>query len=150
MAQVGTSSSDGGTTSLGDVARQTRKDNSGHAGKVYTNDDLPKKGGVSVVGSTNPVTPAKDPEPDAKRNQAEWRSALTQQKQRITELEGELTTAENNQARSAHRLTIGPNPRYEEYANEVESLKQQLADAKQQLTDMQEAARKAGVAHADE
>jgi hypothetical protein len=151
LAQVGTSSSDGGATSLGEVARKTRSANAGHSAKVYTNENLPKQGGISVVGSNNAApSAATEPVIDGKTTETQWRNALAQQQGRVKELQQNLAVAEQNQQRTTNSTTLGPNPWYERFTNQVETLKQQLADAKQQLIDMQEEARKAGVARSDE
>jgi len=151
FAQAGTPTGSGGTedssTSLTDAAKRSREAKAGTAKKVYTNDDIPSSGGVSVVGGSkqDPFTPPPvDAVQQQKMTDSQWHSAIAQQKALIANLENQLNVAEQNQARATRYYTVNGNPRYEKYKEQVDSLKQQIEAAKQQLADTQDEAHKAG------
>lgn len=135
-------------STLGDAARQARESKSTSSGKVYTNEDLPSDGGINVVGKTAPSRTRRssqgDPVRDQKALDAKWHIAITQQKNRVADLERQLNVAQLVLARVSHYDPINPNPTYVRYKSQVDLLQKQLDDAKVQLADMQDEARKAG------
>jgi hypothetical protein len=157
---------------LGDVARMARRHKPAPAPgeKVYDNDNLPGKGAISLIGSTDPAqdqantTAAgkddKDKDGTAsadehKKASDQWAGKIADQKQEISRLERELNVLQResqihatvNYADMGSRL--GNNAKYAEedkqYQQQIADKQKALDEAKQKLDDMQEEARKAGV-----
>lgn len=153
FAQAGTNTGSTGvedkTTSLADVAKKSRDAKTATAKKVYDNDTMPTTGGVSVVGAKSVSQPTyyqqpADPVRDQKMIDNQWHNQLEGQKAQISNLERQLDVAEKNEAASAHYYAVNDNQRYTQYKAQVDSLKQQIEDAKKRLADMQDEAHKAG------
>jgi hypothetical protein len=131
------------STSLGDVARKSRAAKPA-ASKVYTNDDLPSSGGLSVVGAQADAVPVADSVRDQASIEKRWHTAIAQQKAHIAELERDLAMAKQREARVTHYDPMKPNPAYQRYKAQVETLTKQVDEAKKQLADLQDQAHKAG------
>lgn len=162
-------------TSLGDIARQTRKAPAPKQKGVITNDDLqnprrtpPEKNDLRAetystttapVGSDPEGTEAKQKKTESVQSRSEllasWRARIGAKKHEVELLERECTVAE----REAHLqerdyyMDAGErlrNPRtfaekQEKTKAEIETKRASLEAAKQQLTDMVERARKEGI-----
>ena len=157
--------------SLGEAARQARKKKSAPspAQKVYTNDNLPTSAPISVMsgsGVDNAASPDKKKDgaaetasgtesAGAKKEQDQWRSRFAEQKNKIQLLERELEVIqrEHQVQVSVFYADAGSRLRDDrkwadqdrQYKSDLEAKQKQLADAKQQLEDMREEARKAGM-----
>ncbi len=146
MAAAGwAQSGDDSSKPLGDVAR-TQRAGKPAATKVYTNENMPHSGGISVVGDkkANAAAAANEPATDQRSIDSQWRQRLDQQKAVIANLEHQLSVAQENERRSTHRYPIGGNPNYERFKDQIDSLTQQIEDAKKQLADLQDEAHRAG------
>lgn len=172
-ASAQTSSSSG--QSLGDVARAARKKKSQvePAAKHYDNDNLPTNQTLSVVGPAPSATTA-DGQPASAQQAAQQEveskaAAAEQRKQAADEIEKKLDAQKSKIEQIAHELDLdqreyrlraaamysdaGNRLRNEaqwdkddaRYKSELESKQKALDEAKAQLTDLQEQARKAGV-----
>ncbi|ABF40203.1 hypothetical protein Acid345_1200 [Candidatus Koribacter versatilis Ellin345] len=133
------------------AAKKARETKTATAKKVYTDDDMPSSGGaVSTVGNpdapttTNTYNPSNDPVRDQKALDAEWRQRIRQQKDRVSSLEQQLRVADENVSRSSHYYTVNTNPNYAHFKQQADNLREQLANAKRDLTDLQDEAHKAG------
>ena len=149
--------------SLGDYARAIRKDKAepGATTRHYDNDNLPTTEGLSVVG------PA--PEADANAGQKaatvdssaaaadrqkmakEWNEKIAQQKEKIVSLNHDLDLYQRElrlreaavySDSSTGALAI----REAQYRTDIDAKQKAIDDARQQLDEMREQARKAGVA----
>jgi hypothetical protein len=164
--------------SLGDYARAARKNKvePNSASRHFDNDNLPTNDGLSVVGqppaadasaaaTTNAGQAAKpavsDPTAAADRQQAqdEWKRKIDKQKEKIDSLTHELDLQQREYrlrmasfyADEGNRLRNAADMEKEgtQYKSDVEE-KQKTIDAdKQELENMQEQARKAGVVEKD-
>jgi DNA repair exonuclease SbcCD ATPase subunit len=144
---------------LGEYARQNKKkkQTSTMPKKVYDSDNLPSAGTVSVVGAVpqdrDRANNGHQPETDAQGNAKtdttpgqsvedrekvyeNWKKQIADQKQTVDRLQGEL----NQLLRQYQGIPIA------QYKQETDAKQQALDSAKQQLADLQERARKAGVA----
>jgi hypothetical protein len=168
------------TESLGDYARNARKDKKPNTAKHYDNDNLPVNDKLSIVGNT-PAVPSPeaaptdgseaapgaaadaDKKPDIKPSQTpqerqkaydEWKTKIASQKEHIDLLSRELdVTQREYQLRAAafyadagNRLRNSGTWDKEDadYKQQISQKQKALDDAKQQLDDLQEQARKAG------
>jgi hypothetical protein len=161
--------------SLADVARKTRKEHAHKTpAKVFTNDNLPTDAPVSVMGqpaapsaqpgdSTAPKQGAAASNPDdnktptQKRDEAmqQWKKRFAEQKNKISLLQRELDVlqGEYRLRAAAYYADAGNALRNQgtwaqqdrEYREKLDLKQKQLDQAKQQLEDMQEDARKAGM-----
>src|SRR5450432_3559047 len=169
------------TESLGDYARNVRKDKKPATAKQYDNDNLPVNDKLSIVGNT-PVTPAAtgaandnsqavpgtaaadaDKKLEVKPGQSpqdrqkiydQWKQKISSQKDHIDLLSRELDVAQREyQLRAAafyadagNRLRNSGTWDKEDanYKEDISQKQKALDDAKQQLDDLQEQARKAG------
>lgn len=161
--------------SLGDYARAVRKEKRPPAKKTYTNDNLPTSASISVVGNPQaaaeeePAAKAQDSKqkPDKAQkeektgeakppqDEAEWREQLAAQKKQIGNLEHELDLLKreyNLQVAdyygNAGNQLLDPKKwldQEQKYRSDIADKQQQIEDAKSQLQDMEEAARKAGM-----
>jgi hypothetical protein len=159
--------------SLGEAARQVRKKKSAPspAQKVYTNENLPTSAPISIMSGSGVDTAAAEEKKgeaatkasgapaaasaDDKKNQDEWRTRFAEQKNKIQLLERELQVLQREQqiqvavfyADAGTRLR--DDRRFAEQdrksRSDIETKQKQVADAKQQLEDMREQARKAGL-----
>jgi hypothetical protein len=150
FAQLGSNPADDSGTSVAAAAKKSRESKPATAKKVYTDDDLPSSGSVSVVGGATKSagTPATNDNPAQTQAEldAQWHARIEQQKNHIAVLQDELKVAEANEARSAipyYEVNNG-NPRYAHYKQQADSLRQQIEDAKNALSDLQDEAHKAG------
>ena len=157
--------------SLADAAREQRanKPETPQA-KVYTNDNLPTGGGITVIGAppaaaTTPATPAKTASTtpaaatpsaaDSQKAADKLKADVQAQKDEISRLERELDVATRewklqqatyyadagNQLRDPAAFA----ERERKFNDETKQKQQALADAKQKLDDIQEEARKSGL-----
>jgi hypothetical protein len=143
---------------LGEYARQNKKQQQTRAvtKKVYDSDNLPKAETINVVGSVHQdkdhVHNERQPEADAENNSEtdikpgqntedrqkvyeNWKKQIVDQEQAVDRLQEEL-----NQFLRQHQ-----GQPLSQYKQEADARQQALDSAKQQLTDLQERARKAGV-----
>jgi len=159
--------------SLGDYARAVRKEKRPPAKQVYSNDNLPTSASISVVGApaeeAEPkpaVQPSEEKQkPPQKESKAEDKKAsqseqalpdqLSDQKKKIADLEKELDLLQRE-----HKLQVAdyyadagtqlrdPKKWAEEdtkFRTDIAEKQKQLDEAKAQLQDTEEQARKAGV-----
>ena len=159
--------------SLGEAARQARKNKSGPAPgqKVYTNDNLPTNAPISVMSGSGVNTPPSEEKKgdaaakaagaqaassgDAKKDEEEWRARFADQKGKIQLLERELEVAEREHQIQVAVFYADAGTRIRDdrkwadqdrkYKSDIEAKQKQIADAKQQLEDMRDQARKAGM-----
>lgn len=171
-AAPGSQSNAGQTESLGDYARQFRKEKKPEPGvKTFTNDNLPTNDKLSVVGNATDQnsSPSAQPaaqtqsQPDQAKDQAqtnqEWKSKIAEQKSQI-----DLMTRELNVLQGEYKLRAaafygdaGNRLRNQgawdkedaDYKQKIADKQKAIDDAKQALDDMQEKARKAGTPEAD-
>ena len=160
--------------SLGEQARENRASKpEAPQSKVFTNDNLPTGGGITIVGvpdapppaapktkaasSATPANGATAPSAeDASKAADKIKADVDKQKEEITRLERELdiATREWKLQQAAFYADAGNQlrdpaawaERERKYNNETTQKQQALADAKQKLDDLQEQARKAGLA----
>ncbi len=136
--------------SVAAAAKKSREAKAATAKKVYTDDDMPSTNGtVNVVGkdtkaANNSYNPYNDPVRDQKSLDYQWQQRIRMQKDRVSSLEQQLKVAEENAARSAHYYSVNPNPNYARYKSQADSLREQLENARKELTDLQDEAHKAG------
>ena len=157
--------------SLGDQARELRAEKTpAPQTKVYTNDNLPTGGGITVIGSPAPAAapaaapakgstaaaaaPASSPADDSKAAD-KLKADVQAQKDEISRLQRELDVATRewklqqatyyadagNQLRDPAAFA----ERERKYNDETKQKQQALDEAKQKLEDMQEQARKSGL-----
>lgn len=158
--------------SLGEQAREARaaKAEASQA-KVYTNDNMPTSGGITVVGASDPSAPASatakgtgsaaatsasaTPKEDPSKAAEKLKADVQAQKDEISRLERELDVATRewklqqatyyadagNQLRDPAAFA----ERERKYNDETKQKQQAIADAKQKLDDIQEQARKSGL-----
>jgi len=155
--------------SLGDAAREQRANKpEGPQAKVYTNDNMPTAGGITVIGAPAPgasATPAKassttpaaaaSAAADSQKASDKLRADVQAQKDEISRLERELdiATREWKLRQAAYYADAGNQLRdpaawaeqERKYNDETKKKQQDLADAKQKLDDIQEQARKSGL-----
>ena len=159
--------------SLGDQARENRASKpEAPQSKVFTNDNLPTSGGITIVGAPDPPpaaapkgkaaassAPANPGGPPSAEDQAKAADKIKEdvqkQKDQIAQLEHELdiATREWKLRQAAYYADAGNQLRdpkawadAERHYNDETSQKQQaIADAKQKLDDLQEQARKSGL-----
>ena len=151
FAQTSATSADDHPDSVAAAAKKSREAKPATAKKVYTDDDMPSTtGGVSVVGneaaqpSTTGYNPYSDPVRDQKALDAQWQQRISAQKARIVALQQQLQVAEANEARATRYYTVNSNPNFGKYKEQAESLRQQVENAKKELSDLQDEAHKAG------
>ena len=160
-SQNSSSGSSSSGSSLGDYARQVRKDPAGTSKpKVYDNDNLPREDKLSVVGQTPATTTASTAptaaEDDANKAAADkqWADKIAAQKDQIDLLGRELDVLQREyQIRAAAMYAdVGNRMRNSadwdkqdaQYKQQIADKQKALDDAKQKLEDLQEEARKAG------
>jgi type IV secretory pathway VirB10-like protein len=155
--------------SLGDAAREARAEKPATPQtKVFTNDNLPTTGSISVLGTAAPTPSASSsdkaakpaaataPDPAAKQKEADKiKDQIESQKGEISRLERELdiSTREWKLRQAAYYADAGNQLRdpaawaatERKYNDETAAKKQALDDARQKLDDLQDQARKAGM-----
>ena len=158
--------------SLGDAAREARAEKPAiPQTKVFTNDNLPTTGSISVLGTATPAPSASasdksakpaaaaaaaTPDPAAKQKEADKiKTDIESQKGEISRLERELdiSTREWKLRQAAYYADAGNQLRdpaawaaqERKYNDETAAKKQALDDARQKLDDLQEQARKVGM-----
>jgi len=161
--------------SLGSYARAVRKDKKPQAAKQFDNDTLPKNDKLSVVGNTptpsdaqpgdqgqtatdtgpkTAITPGESPE---QRQQVydQWQKKITDQQTQVDMLARELDVAQREYRLRAAAFYADAGDRMRnqaawdkedaDYKAKMADKQKALDDAKQQLANMQEEARKSGV-----
>lgn len=160
--------------SLGEQARVQRANKpEASQTKVFTNDNLPTSGGITIVGSPATAAPATTtasaaakasgttaasaatPTEDPSKAADKIKGDVQAQKAEIARLERELdvSTREWKLRQAAYYADAGNQLRdpkawadqERKYNDETSQRQQALADAKQKLEDLQEQARKAGL-----
>lgn len=160
--------------SLGEQAREARANKpEASQAKVYTNDNMPTSGGITVIGatpaavSTTSATTTADktagsatsasatPKEDPSKAADKIKEDVQKQKEEISRLERELdvSTREWKLQQAAFYADAGNQlrdpaawaERERKYNDETKQKQQALADARQKLDDLQEQARKAGL-----
>jgi hypothetical protein len=158
--------------SLGDQARNLRAEKpETPQSKVFTNDNMPTSGGITVVGApvapppaatastatkaAGPSAAAAPAAEDPGKAAAKLKEDVDKQKAEIAQLERELdiATREWKLRQAAYYADAGNQLRdpkawadaERKYNDETTQKQQALTDAKQKLDDMQEQARKAGL-----
>jgi hypothetical protein len=158
--------------SLGDAAREARAEKPATPQtKVFTNDNLPTTGSISVLGTAAPTPSASSSDkaakpaaaaaatasdPAAKQKEADKiKDQIESQKGEISRLERELdiSTREWKLRQAAYYADAGNQLRdpaawaatERKYNDETAAKKQALDDARQKLEDLQDQARKAGM-----
>jgi len=157
--------------SLGDAAREARAEKPATPQtKVFTNDNLPTTGAISVLGAApapsatasdkaakpTPAAAAAASDPAAKQKEADKiKMDIESQKGEISRLERELdiSTREWKLRQAAYYADAGNQLRdpaawaatERKYNDETAAKKQALDDARQKLDDLQEQARKSGM-----
>jgi hypothetical protein len=160
--------------SLGDQAREMRAEKTpAPQSKVYTNDNLPTGGGITVIGAApapaasstvataSAATPTKGAAPAANSAADDQKAAdklkddVQAQKDEISRLERELdvATREWKLQQATYYADAGNQlrdpaafaERERKFNDETKKKQQAIADAKQKLDDMQEQARKSGL-----
>lgn len=169
FALAGVMAAPAAAQSLGDYARQQRakKTPSAASVKEYTNDNLPTSGGLGVASSSasaSASTPAGDaqadaaPEKERNKQEAAVKAKFAAQREVIAKLQRELEVAEReNSSRQAQTQSnsqdLGSRLRNpvlwaaenKKYQDEIDGKKKELEAAKQQVEDMREDLRKAGL-----
>lgn len=153
--------------SLGDVARQARKDKAkAETSHHYDNDNLPVNEDVSVVGPA-PSAPAPSADPNSAQNtptdsktaqanhQTEIKQKMDEEKSKVDALAHELELDQREyrlraatfygDAGAQLRNSAQWSKDDAQYKSDMESKQKALTAAQQELSDLQEQARKAGV-----
>lgn len=153
--------------SLADAAREARKNKTDQTGTVrhFDNDNLPTTDGLSVVGPTPSAdakagdetkAPAADPSATAADKQKaadEWKDKIDKQKAKIDSLSHELDLDQRELRLRAAALYADPTLRSRnlqwdkeeaQYRSDVDTKQKAIDDARQQLEQMQDEARKSG------
>jgi hypothetical protein len=142
--------------SLADAARQYRMTKPATpASRVYTNDNLPTSGGLSVTGPApaaapssaapdKPAAPAKDPKAEAQakaerdRLEADWRGRFRKQREAITLLEREAAALDREIKLRPQGVACATS----NVCNDKAAKDQQIQQEKQKLEDMKDELRK--------
>jgi len=154
--------------SLGDYARSVRKNKPEPttATRHYDNDNLPTGGEVSVVGPA-PSQPASTTAPNAgdakaeqERSKAELQQKIDDQKQKVDSLNHELDLEQREYRLQAAAFYADAGTRLRDsaqwdktesqYKSDVDAKQKAIDAAKQELENLQEQARKAGMKQKDE
>ena len=117
---------------------------------LITNDDTPERASVTPV-STHPGSPDKaDPQADNGAHQAkaeQWKSQIVAQKSAIAALEQDIKSTGDSILYAGANCVANCaqwNEKQQQKQQEVDTMKAQLEEARKQLEDMQESARKEG------
>jgi hypothetical protein len=158
---------------LGDYARSVRKEKVEEkpvpAARTFDNDNLPKDDALSVVGPAAEAAPqdgqatGAQPAPDKEAASAAaeqkkydgWKAKIADQKQQIDLLSRELDVLQResrlraaafySDAGNRLRNSAAWDKEQRQYQDQIAQKQKAVDDAKKQLDDMQEQARKAGV-----
>jgi hypothetical protein len=156
--------------SLGDAARAARKNKpeSTSATRHYDNDNLPTNDGLSVVGpppggdasSAAPKTAAANSPADHQKAADEWKDKLDKQREKIESLNHELDLEQREYRLRAAAMYADAGNRLRnavqwdkddaQYKSDVDGKQKALEAARQELSEMQEQARKAGLTEKDQ
>ncbi|MFY9559588.1 MAG: hypothetical protein WAQ52_05075 [Terriglobales bacterium] len=143
--------------SLGDVARQTRQKEKARgkaAKKVITNEDLPESpdltpGQQETVGKMEAVSPSASP--SGAQSAEQWKSSILAQKNRIATMQAQIDKLSGS-IRFVEANAYVNGVQYNQYQvkkqQQAANLQTQLAEQKQKLAEMQDAAKKAGMGSA--
>ena len=143
--------------SLGDVARQTRQKEKARgkaAKKVITNEDLPvtpdlTPGQQETVGKMEPVVPSVAS--SGAQSAEQWKSSILAQKNTIATMQAQIDKL-NGSVRFVEANAYVNGVQYNQHQvkkqQQVAQLQTQLAEQKQKLAEMQDAAKKAGMGSA--
>ena len=143
--------------SLGDVARQSRekdKSQGKSAKKIVTNEDIPESPELSPAptGTTEKTEAKSLGGPHFKALSADqWKGMILSQKNRIASIQTQIDKLNKSiHFVEANAYTNGAqyNQYQEKKQQQVANLQTQLAEQKQKLADLQDAARKAGMGSA--
>ncbi len=135
--------------SLGDIAKQQRDKQKAKSAetpsKVVTNEDIPESDSADTSDEDSMDDPGA--KPLGSRSGEQWAAEIAAKKKAVENLESQM----NRLNASIHftsptcvRNCVQHNERQEQKQEQVERMRQQLADQKQELEEMQEAARKEG------
>lgn len=119
--------------------------------QLVTHDDTPERAAVTTV-SAHPDAPQPDPPAvtaDREAKGQNWRSQILAQKKGIADLEQDIKTVGGSIHFAGANCVANCaewNERQQQKQNEVDTMKAQLDEAKKQLKEMQESARKDGFA----
>jgi hypothetical protein len=150
---------------IADAARRSReaKQNAAKLKKVYTDDDInrrkPAPSPTDAAAAANPnaatTTPANAAAPadDDAKNEALWRKSFKDQREKITRAEKELDILQRETQKA--QIQYYPDPQKamnEQYTRKdindkdakIEAKRQEIAQLKQGLSDLEDALRKAG------
>lgn len=157
--------------SLGEHAREARKDRKARAAKTYDNDNIPRADKPSApaegqqastssteTGPTANNTPAASEQktvPEQSRSGDDWKAQLGEQKDKIDLLSRELDVMQREYRLRAAVMYADAGNRLRnqsswdkedsDYKGKIAEKQKELDEAKQRLEDTQEQARKAGV-----
>lgn len=138
--------------SLGDVARQQRQKQQAKKGqaapKVITNEEIPEhpQDPSDQNQAEEPASPAMGSKPAE-----HWKSEIQAQKQAVASLQSQIDKLNSTihfVEANRYRNGVQYNQRQEQKQEQVERMKDQLAQQQKKLEDMQEAARKDGYGNA--
>ncbi len=148
FGQAAANAGDENQDSIAAAAKKSREAKPATAKKVYTDDDMPaSKGGVSVVGGNSTAEHHAGPSDvvgDQKTLDVQWQQRIRMQREKIASLQEQLQVAEANEQRTTHYYTVNPNPKYAHYKEQADNLRQQIENAKKELSELQDEAHKAG------
>lgn len=138
--------------SLGDVARQQRQKQQGKQTqkprKVVTNEDIPERPDTAATApSDDDKASASAPSALSGRNAEQWKSAIQAQKAKIASLQAQTDKLKSSvYFVEANRYYNGVqyNQSQTRKQQEAERMQKQVDAERKTLTDMQEAARRAG------
>lgn len=153
--------------SLGDAARKQKSSKPKAAGaRVYTNDDMASVGAdpvepeaAAAIEDQDSSKAKKEPgQDDRKKLEAEWRGKIQDQKKKIADLEREADLLDREfklraaafYADAGLRLRDDRNwaDQQRKYQDDMADRRKKIEEAKAQLEDLQERARKSGVPRA--
>jgi len=165
-AQQQTSDQSSNAQSLGDVARQVRKEskNEPKSAKTFTNDDVEaiKAGGISTVGAKpsappaqNAATAAAKPSTPAEPAKGEeyWKKRFSEARQKLALAEKELDIMQRELNLDQMQYYSDPNKSLQQQNNreeinektkKIDDKKAEVAQLKQALVDLTDALRQAG------
>jgi hypothetical protein len=165
-AQQQTSDQSSNAQSLGDVARQVRKEskNEPKSAKTFTNDDVEaiKAGGISTVGAKPPAPPAQNaataaakPSTPAEPAKGEeyWKKRFSEARQKLALAEKELDIMQRELNLNQMQYYSDPNKSLQQQNNreeinektkKIDDKKAEVAQLKQALVDLTDELRQAG------
>ena len=164
-AQQQTSDQSSNAQSLGDVARQVRKEskNEPKSAKTFTNDDVEaiKAGGISTVGAKpsappaqNAATPAKPTTPaEPAKGEEYWKKRFSEARQKLALAEKELDIMQRELNLNQMQYYSDPNKSLQQQNNreeinektkKIDDKKAEVAQLKQALVDLTDELRQAG------